>query len=182
MAAYGGLVDVARPRCIAGLLALYLALFFGLFAWLLARAVRRFGVAGVWLAPWLWVASRVAARVAVVGFPWVLLGSSQATVTAGGAAGERDRRVRPVGARRAGRHGRGGPRAAAAARCIWRGAVAVGAAARRGRGLRHRGACAGRRSTERARLIRVGLVQGNVPQDAKWNPAFRDAILHRYIN
>jgi len=30
--------------------------------------------------------------------------------------------------------------------------------------------------------IRVGLVQGNVPQGQKWDPAFRDAILARYLS
>jgi len=29
--------------------------------------------------------------------------------------------------------------------------------------------------------IRVGLLQGNVPQDAKWDPAFREEILARYV-
>jgi apolipoprotein N-acyltransferase len=30
--------------------------------------------------------------------------------------------------------------------------------------------------------IRVGLLQGNVPQDAKWDVAYRDAILARYLD
>jgi apolipoprotein N-acyltransferase len=30
--------------------------------------------------------------------------------------------------------------------------------------------------------IRVGVIQGNVPQDQKWEPALADAILQRYIN
>ena len=28
--------------------------------------------------------------------------------------------------------------------------------------------------------VRVGLVQGNIPQEIKWNPAYRDEVLHRY--
>ena len=30
--------------------------------------------------------------------------------------------------------------------------------------------------------LRVGLVQGNVPQGQKWDPAYRDAILDRYLS
>jgi apolipoprotein N-acyltransferase len=30
-------------------------------------------------------------------------------------------------------------------------------------------------------VLRVGLVQGNIEQNAKWNPAFRDQIVERYL-
>ncbi len=36
--------------------------------------------------------------------------------------------------------------------------------------------------TESGTVLRVGLVQGNVDQSQKWNPAFRDAIAKRYLD
>jgi apolipoprotein N-acyltransferase len=35
--------------------------------------------------------------------------------------------------------------------------------------------------TRSGRVLRVGLVQGNVPQDQKWDPAHRDRILSDYL-
>src|SRR5690606_31785889 len=34
---------------------------------------------------------------------------------------------------------------------------------------------------EGGEVVRVGIVQGNVPQDQKWDPAYRDDILGRYL-
>ncbi len=79
MAVHGGLSPVLSYGLMVAL-ALYLALFVGLFTWLLGRAVRQFGMTGVWLAPCLWVAAEWFRAWLGWEFPWVLLGSSQATV------------------------------------------------------------------------------------------------------
>jgi len=36
--------------------------------------------------------------------------------------------------------------------------------------------------TRSGSVLRVGLVQGNVLQDQKWDPSYRDAILQRYVD
>src|SRR6185436_5175114 len=38
------------------------------------------------------------------------------------------------------------------------------------------------RLTESGQVLRVGLLQGNVEQDVKWNQAYRDPILRRYLD
>ena len=79
MQMYGGL-----PTVVAGLVALllaaYLAIYPALFALLVGVAVRRMGIAGVWLAPAVWVSTEWLRSTIAGGFPWVLLGASQATV------------------------------------------------------------------------------------------------------
>jgi apolipoprotein N-acyltransferase len=57
-----------------------LAIYPALFAWLLGRAIRAYGVSGVWLAPCLWVASEWLRATVGFAFGWGTLGSSQATV------------------------------------------------------------------------------------------------------
>jgi membrane protein len=79
MATYGDL-----PWWVAALagalLVSYVAIFPAVFALLVAHAVRRLGVTGVWLAPLSWVATEWVRSSFGGGFPWVLLGSSQASV------------------------------------------------------------------------------------------------------
>ena len=79
MRTFGGL-PVAAAVAVCGLLVLFLALYVALFAWLLARAFRRFGPAAVWLAPFIWVGCEYLRSWIGGGFPWVLLGYSQATM------------------------------------------------------------------------------------------------------
>ena len=57
--------------------AIYMSLFRGLFLWTFARAVRRYGIAGMWSAPFLWVAFEYFNSLGDMGFPWVVLGNSQ---------------------------------------------------------------------------------------------------------
>jgi apolipoprotein N-acyltransferase len=179
MAVYGGL----RPwvsGLLTALLAAYLALYPALFALLVARAVRTFGVPGVWLAPCFWVAIEWVRGSIGSGFPWVPLGASQATVlpvvqvasiagvyglsalvalvsAAAAAVTLSRRRV----------HVRG--LAAVAALVV---VVAVSGSMR----------VAGGALVERGEVMRIGLLQGNVPQDAKWDQAFREPILKRYVD
>jgi apolipoprotein N-acyltransferase len=178
MAAHGGLSPVVAYGLMFGL-ALQLALFVGGFAWLLGRGVRRFGMTGVWLAPWLWVAAEWLRAWLGWDFPWVLLGSSQATVvpvvqlaSVTGVYGL-SALVALVGTAAAAlalsqrAADRRGARIVAAQLAI----VRVEGSWRAGRSALNREGTA----------IRVGLLQGNVPQDAKWNPEFKDAILERYV-
>jgi apolipoprotein N-acyltransferase len=162
------------------LMVAYLSIFVTLFAVAFGHAVGRGGMAGVWLAPWLWVASEWARSSIGLGFPWVLLGSSQASVL-------------PIVqlASVTGVYGVSWLAAlvgtAAAAVVLSRGrahlygamlvvvcfaAVAVGGAIRIARGT----------LTAEGVPFRVGLVQGNVEQDAKWNPAFENDIMTRHID
>ncbi len=179
MAAHGGISSMVAYALMLGL-ALHLALFVGLFAWLLARAVRRFGLTGVWLAPWLWVATEWLRAWLGWDFPWVLLGSSQSSVL-------------PV-VQLASVTGVYGLSALVALTGTAAAVLALG-----GRAADRRGAlavaalvvvvvAAGSWRVARGTLlqagmpIRVGLLQGNVPQDDKWNPALRGEILDRYVN
>src|SRR5206468_10086097 len=80
MATYGGLPRVVAVL-VGGLLVAYVSIYTAVFAMLVARAVRAFGVRGVWLAPCFWVATEWVRSSFGGGFPWVLLGTSQARVT-----------------------------------------------------------------------------------------------------
>jgi apolipoprotein N-acyltransferase len=179
MRTYGGLQTVVSVL-VALLLASYLALYVGLFAWLLNRAIVRFGLSAIWWAPFLWVAAEWVRSSVGGGFPWALLGSSQATVI-------------PIvqAASVVGVYGLSAMVAlvatAAATVAIsphparWRGAVAValvliGVAAG---GLMR---VSGGALTSGGESIRVGLVQGSIDQDDKHNPQLRAAILDRYLD
>lgn len=178
MHTYGGLpTPVAVIVC--ALLVVFLALYVSLFAWTLDRAVARFGVAAVWLAPFLWVAAEYLRSWVGGGFPWVLLGYSQATVlpiaqaaSLGGvyflsfvAAGVSTAAAWVVLSRRPARWiASGTVLAVVIGLGVW-GSIRVrdGALTRAGEPLR------------------VGLVQGNIAQEEKWNPSLASPILTRYL-
>jgi apolipoprotein N-acyltransferase len=159
------------------LLASYLALYPALCAVLTARAVRLFGLKGLWLAPACWVATEWMRGWVGGGFPWALLGTSQATVT-------------PV-IQLASVTGVFGVSAlvalvsAAAAvtalttqsRQRWAAAgVLVLVAVVTALGVWR---VAGGSLVTQGPVLKVGLLQGNV-QD-KWNPLYRQEILDRYL-
>ena len=179
MQQYGGLPTwVAVPVML--LLAAYLALYVGLYAVLVRLAMQRWGIPGLWLAPLFWVAAEWARSWVGGGFPWVLLGTSQARVLpivqAASVVGvyglsallvlvstaavvltlsrERSQRLAAAGV----------------------GALLVGLA----------GAGVWRVTQERllaaGSVLRVGLVQGSIAQDEKYDPRLRDAILTRYLD
>ena len=178
MATFGGL-----PKAVAALLAFalaaYLAVFLGLFSWLLGKAVRRWDVRAIWLAPALWVATEWLRAWLGWAFPWVLLGSSQATVlpvvqlasitgvyglsalvaligtAAAALALRRDRRTIQL----------------AVAAGLVLAAIGTWGVWRLGRSV----------LVSAGSPIRIGLLQGNISQEDKWNAALRAAIMERYI-
>ena len=179
MHTYGGLpTPVAIVVC--ALLVVFLALYVALFAWLLSRAVDRLGPAAIWLAPLIWTGSEYLRSWVGGGFPWVLLGYSQATVlpiaqaaSIGGiyllsaiVALVSVAAAWPVIDRRPARWlASAGAIAAVVALGVW-GAMRVGDAA----------------LLADAATVRVGLAQGNIAQEDKWNPALAEPILDRYLD
>lgn len=178
MSLHGGL-PMPVAWAVMFLLAAYLALYPALFAVLVARAIRRFGADGIWLAPLLWPATEWLRGWVGGGFPWALLGTSQAGVT-------------PV-IQLASVVGVFGVSALLAMTATAGAALAVS------RETRHRvwavaavamvlvvGAfgtwrVVGGTLTTQGPVLKVGLLQGNVAQDQKWNPALRDEITSRYL-
>lgn len=178
MTHYGGL---STPVAIgaAGLLVVYLALYVGAFAALVGASVRRFGVAGVWASPCYWVALEWTRGWAGGGFPWVPLGSSQATalpvaqlasVTGVYGLSWLVALVSTAAAALALSRARAETRRASAVGVLLVAVVAAGAWRLRDNRLTREGA-----------VVRVGLVQGNIGQTQKWDPAYRDAIINRYL-
>jgi apolipoprotein N-acyltransferase len=178
MAVFGGLPWVVAVP-VAGLLVAYLALYPALVALAIHGHVRRWGSAALVVAPFAWVAGELARGVIFGGFPWVLLGYSQvrvipvlqvaslvgiygvswlvvvvaATITYALVAGWR-RAVVPV-----------------AAVAIGFGAIVAWGSVRAGRGGLLR----------QGEPVRVGLIQGNVPQGEKWDPRRAREIFDRYL-
>jgi apolipoprotein N-acyltransferase len=179
MALYGGL-SPWLAGVITAMLVSYLALYPAVFAVLVGRAVRGFGVPGVWLAPCFWVATEWVRGSIGGGFPWVPLGASQASVI-------------PV-VQLASVTGVYGLSALVA--LVATGAAAVALSRRRVHGVGLGAAAAlvalvaaagmlrvtSGRLVETGQVLRVGLLQGNVAQDAKWEPANQAPILRRYID
>lgn len=180
MTEYGGL-PAAAAGIVHLLLLAYLALFPAAFAAAAATIARRFGpAAATSCAPALWVATELGRIHLFTGFPWALLGYSQATVL-------------PV-AQLASLVGVLGLSALVAA---VNAALAFAALARGARGVKALAAAAvlliaaagfgGWRLGAGALLdqgtpLRVAAVQGNVAQHDKWNPALRDEILDRHLD
>lgn len=177
MQLHGGLpwfVSVA----VAALLVAYLAIYPGLFAVLLAGVLRRLGLAGLWFVPPLWVATEWLRASLGPGFPWVQLGASQATVlpviqltsvvglyglsallalVSTAAVVVTMNRARAL-------------RSAVAVALLAAGVVAWG-------GWRVSHGALLRSGAE----VRVGLVQGSIPQEQKWDPRFSQDIVTRYL-
>jgi apolipoprotein N-acyltransferase len=179
MTTFGGL---STPLAViaAALLVAYLALFPGIFALVQWRLARAFGTAAVLLAPAVWVATEMGRTYIWDGFPWELLGYSQAGVLpiaqlasvvgvyglSALVAG-----VSAVCAFAAVDAGRRRWVAAAAAAVVLLGSGVWGMARIRSSAL-----------TQQGTPIRVAVVQGNILQDDKWNPALAGPIMQRYID
>lgn len=176
---FGGLpTPVAVLVCL--LLVVFLSLYVALFVWVLSVAFRRFGAKAVWSAPFIWVGTEYLRSWIGGGFPWVLLGYSQVTVTP-------IAQVASVG----GVYFLSFVVALVSAAAVWTavvrdrsrwlvsaaviaGVIALGVwgtfRIREGSLVREGGA------------LRVGLVQGNIAQQDKWNPSLALPILDRYLD
>jgi apolipoprotein N-acyltransferase len=162
------------------LLAAYLALYPAIFALITHRLVARLGSRALLLAPAAWVTTEFGRGYLFTGFPWVLLGYSQV-------------RVLPV-AQLASVTGVYGLSALAAlvsaalvlvaydrTRLRWWAAAAASAAviATAAWGSAR---LSDNRLTREGVALRVGLIQGNVAQDEKWNPERATQIVRAYID
>jgi apolipoprotein N-acyltransferase len=175
---FGGL---AQPLALLAmlLLAVYLALFPALTALVLSRLLPRVGPRAMLLTPAVWVATEYLRGYLFGGFPWVPLGNSQVTVL-------------PV-AQLASVLGVYGLSALVAfvngslayvllargrARVVAGMAAAVTLAAVGGWGAWR---VADGRLTRDGMPLRVGLIQGNIAQEDKWNPSEARRIFTTYI-
>jgi len=179
MRTFGGLpAPAAVLVCL--LLVIFLSLYVALFAWLLSIAFRRFGAKAVWSAPFIWVGTEYLRSWIGGGFPWVLLGYSQVTVTP-------IAQIASVG----GVYLLSFVVALVSAAAVWTAVVRE-----RSRWLVSAAVIAGVIAlgvwgTFRIRegglvregnALRVGLVQGNIAQQDKWNPSLARPILDRYLD
>jgi apolipoprotein N-acyltransferase len=166
MVVYGGL---SWPLAIflAGLLVGYLALYFAVFAWLLAAAWRSSGVSALLAAPVVWVGLELVRSRLITGFPWGLAGYSQAgnlpllQAAALGGIYAVSFLVLAANAALALLLHRGAPRRARAAG----GALLALVALSEGAGLL---ALRGGSDDERDG-VKVAAIQGNVPEAMKWS-------------
>jgi apolipoprotein N-acyltransferase len=176
---FGGLPwAVAIP--VAGLLVLYMALYIAAASAASAVLIRHFGTAGLLLAPASFVAAEYLRAHLFGGFPWIPLGNSVV-------------RMLPLSqlASLFGVYGLSWLLATLHA-CLAAAAIHVG----RNRGYAIAGAAAllvvpsvwgaARLSdsalTREGSPITVALVQGNIPQEEKWDAARAGAIYERYLN
>jgi apolipoprotein N-acyltransferase len=187
MVTFGGL-----PRILAivaaGLLIAYLALFPACFGLLFAFARRRLGLAALLLAPAIWVATELGRTYFLTGFPWVLLGYSETSHLA----------IAQI-ASLFGIYGVSAFVAAPSAVATYAGFAWL-APASRSRTMRLplisisvlivvmiAAIVWGQARVEESALlqqgdpIRVGVVQGNVPQTQKWDTGLADQIFSRYL-
>jgi len=175
---FGGL---AAPLAVLAmlLLAFYLALFPALCALIISHLTGRMGARAVFLAPAVWVGTEFARGYLFGGFPWVPLGNSQVTVL-------------PVAqlASVLGVYGLSAlvafvnaALALAAVAAGRRRIAAVSAAAIVLIGVGGWGArrVADGSLTRDGAPIRIGLVQGNIAQEDKWNPNEARRIFTTYI-
>lgn len=178
MTTFGGLPTVVAFFAALVLVA-YLSLFPAAFAVLLARFRRSYGDSALWLAAPIWVTTELGRQYVWDGFPWALLGYSQVTVL-------------PVAqvASLVGVYGLSGLLA-----CVAAAAAALVLLPRR-QAMVHAGVAAalviGGTAWGAARLqgsallrsgepVRVAVLQGNIAQEDKWDPALRDAITGKYL-
>jgi apolipoprotein N-acyltransferase len=176
---FGGLSWFAGVL-VAALLVAYLSIFPGLFALCLGRLGATHGRRAILLVPAIWVSTELARTYFWNGFPWVLLGYSQTTVL-------------PVAqlASVTGVFGLSGLVAMVSAAIAY---FAITRSARSTAALAGAGAVVlglvlwGNDRLDQDVLVRQGhpfrvaLIQGNIPQDEKWDDARARGILTTYLS
>ena len=200
MAVYGGLETAVAVFVNAALVA-YLALYPALFAVVMRRLLARFGPQALTAAPLVWVATELGRTHLFTGFPWVLLGYSQAgvlpiaqlasvfgvygvsalvaSVSAAVAMLAAGVSINPA---QAGSHTSVGSGRAFVGSGFGRTIPLVVTLALVG-GIAGWGALRLNASelTRMGEPVRVGLVQGNVDQAEKWDPARSGTIFADYL-
>jgi apolipoprotein N-acyltransferase len=180
MVTFGGMPRILAIGA-ASLLIAYLALFPACFGLLLAFARHRLGVRALLLSPAIWVATELGRTYLLTGFPWVLLGYSEVSLlpiaqiaSAFGIYGLSAFVAAPSAVaaylffEREGSRGR----LVAVVSLIALMAVTIAwGSLRLQRSL----------LLQRGEPIRVGVVQGNVPQMEKWDETLADRIFSRYL-
>jgi apolipoprotein N-acyltransferase len=176
---YGG---VSWPGAVvaAGGLVLYMSLYVAGAAAVIGLLVERLGVRGLWMAPAVWVAAEFARGHLFGGFPWIPLGAAVVTllplaqlaslVGVYGLSGFLATLATAVAVALTGRP-RTARRAVAFALVLLTTVSVWG-------GLRLRDSAL----TRQGEPFTVGLVQGNIAQDDKWNPQLAPDILARYLS
>jgi len=174
---FGGL-PAAVAVVVAGLLALYMALYVAITCAIGGTFIRHFGNRGLLLFPVAWVATEYLRGIVLGGFPWIPLGNTMVTLLSiaqlASALGVYGLSLLVaflnVGFA-AVAMSTGRPRLIAAGTTV--GAItliSIWGGAR----------LAGNDLTTGA-PIKIGLIQGNIPQTDKWNPARAGMILERYL-
>ena len=178
MTTFGGL---GTPVAVfaAAMLVAYLSLFPAIFALIVARARRTWGAAALFIVPFAWVTTELGRQYVWDGFPWALLGYSQVTLlpvaqaaSVVGVYGLSWLLALTAAAAAAVVLERGVARwAPAAGAVVLIGAIALWGSARlRASPL-----------TSQGEPVRVAVVQGNIAQEDKWNPALGDLITEQYL-
>jgi len=179
MVVYGGLTVWSAVPVNAALVA-YLALFPAVFAIVMRRLMLAHGAPAVMMAPFVWIATELGRTHLFTGFPWVLLGYSQATelpiaqvaslfgvygVSALVASVSAAAALVALSPRRRTRLGAALPVAVLVL------AAALWGSWRVGRSTLTRG----------GEPLRVGMVQGDVNQEEKWDAARSRSIFQEYL-
>ena len=167
---------------VAALLVAYLSLFPGLFTLCLGWLGAKYGRRAILLAPAVWVTTELARTYFWTGFPWLLLGYSQTTVL-------------PIAqlASVAGVLGVSAlvalvstalayfvvSRSLGSIITVGVTAVALVGVTTWGNRRLERGGLAP--NVEEGRQVKVALIQGNIPQDQKWDAAHAAGILNTYL-
>ena len=181
MAVYGDMSGWVAVLINAALVA-YLALFPALFAVVMGRLTFTFGTSALVSAPFVWVTVELGRTYVLTGFPWVLLGYSQADVlpivqlasvfgvygVSALVAGVSAAAATVASGGELTRRQRFAPAAVVFAVVL---GVAVWGGLRVGRGD----------LTRSGDPVRVGLVQGNIDQALKFDPARSESIFRNYL-
>jgi apolipoprotein N-acyltransferase len=179
MTTFGGL---ATPLAVlaAFLLVAYLSLFPAMYAVVAQRLVGSLGAAGALMTAPVWVATELGRQYVWDGFPWALLGYSQVTwlpiaqlASVTGVYGLSALLAFTASVAAYGLVTAGRPRWYVGAATV----LLVAACAGWGQWRLSRSPL-----TNAGEPVRVAVLQGNIAQEDKWNPALADAITERYLS